>query len=108
MIPVPTQTRVWLAAGVADMPTPMPADRGGARDSGLRENPHVTKGGRGQLRRVLYMATIRAIRAADTPFKARYQALVARGKPTKPAIVAVMRAMIVPLNPYSPYDASFC
>jgi transposase len=69
-----------------------------AKDSGLRENQRVTKGGRGQVRRVLYMATVSAIRASDNPFKARYQALVARGKPKKLAIVAIMRAMIVTLN----------
>ena len=69
-----------------------------ARDSGLKENQRVTKGGRGQVRRVLYMATVSAIRANDNPFKARYQALIARGKAKKLAIVAVMRAMIVTLN----------
>ena len=69
-----------------------------AKDSGLRENQRVTKGGRGQIRKVAYMATVSAIRANDNPFKARYQALVARGKPKKLAIVAVMRAMIVTLN----------
>ena len=69
-----------------------------ARDSGLKENQRVTKGGRGQLRRVLYMAAVSAIRANDNPFKARYLALVDRGKPKKLAIVAAMRAMIVTLN----------
>lgn len=69
-----------------------------AKDSGLRENQRVTKGGRGQVRRVLYMATVSAIRANDNPFKARYLALVDRRKPKKLAIVAVMRAMIVALN----------
>ena len=69
-----------------------------AKDSGLKENQRVTKGGRGQLRCVLYMATVSAIRAKDNPFKARYQALIARGKPKKLAIVAVMRTMIVTLN----------
>jgi transposase len=44
------------------------------------------------------MATVSAIRANDNPFKARYQALIACGKPKKLAIVAVMRAMIVTLN----------
>jgi hypothetical protein len=43
----------------------------------------VTKGGRGQIRKVGYMATVSAIRANDNPFKARYQALIARGKPKK-------------------------
>ncbi len=69
-----------------------------AKDSGLRENQRVTKGDRGQVRKVAYMATVSAIRAADNPFKARYLALVARGKPKKLAIVAVMRTMIVTLN----------
>lgn len=84
-----------------------------AKDSGLRENQRVTKGGRGQVRKVAYMATVSAIRANDNPFKARYQALVARGKPKKLAIVAVMRAMIVTLNamvrdnrPWNPQQAA--
>ena len=68
------------------------------KDSGLKENQRVTKGGRGQLRRVLYMGTVSAIRAADNPFKARYLALVVRGKPKKLAIVAVMRIMIIILH----------
>lgn len=69
-----------------------------AKDSGLRENQRVVKGGRGQLRRVLYMAAVSTIRANDNPFKTRYQALVARGKPNKIAIVAVMRTMITTFN----------
>ena len=69
-----------------------------ARDSGLKENQRVIKGGRGQIRRVLYMAAVSATHAADNPFKARYLALIARGKPKKLAIVAIMRAMIVTLN----------
>ena len=84
-----------------------------AKDSGLRENQRVTKGGRGQVRRVAYMATVSAIRASDNPFKARYLALIARGKPKKLAIVAVMRTMIVTLNamvrdnkPWNPQHAA--
>lgn len=69
-----------------------------AKDSGLRENQRVTKGGRSQVRRILYMAAVSAIRANDNPFKARYLALVARGKAKKLAITAVMRTMIVTLN----------
>ena len=84
-----------------------------AKDSGLKENQRVTKGGRAQLRRVLYMATVSAIHASDNPFKARYLALVARGKPKKLAIVAVMRIMITTLNaivrdnnPWNPQHAA--
>ena len=69
-----------------------------AKDSGLRESQRLTKGGRGQVRQVLCMATVSASRATDNPFKARYQALVARGKPKKLAIVAVMRTMITTLD----------
>jgi transposase len=84
-----------------------------AKDSGLRENQRVTKGGRGQVRKVAYMATVSAIRASDNPFKARYQALIARGKPEKLAIVAVMRTMITTLDamardnkPWNPQHAA--
>ena len=44
------------------------------------------------------MATVSAIRAKDNPFEARYQAIIASGKPKMLAIVAVMRTMIVTLN----------
>lgn len=54
-----------------------------AKDSGLRENQRVTKGGRGQVRKVADKAAVSAIRASDNPFKARYLALVARRKPKK-------------------------
>lgn len=83
-----------------------------AKDSGLRENQRVIKGGRGQLRRVLYMAAVSTMRAKDNPFKARYLALVARGKPKKLAIVAVMRTMITTLNAMvrdtKPWDPNHC
>ena len=93
---------------LADMPELGSLDRRGiaalaglapvARDSGLRANQRVIKGGRGQIRRVLYMAAVSATHARNNPFKTRYQALVARGKPPKLALTAVMRHMIVTLN----------
>ena len=69
-----------------------------ARDSGLRHGQRVIKGGRGQVRRVLYMAAIATLTHKDNPFKDRYQALLDRGKPAKLALVAVMRKMLVTLN----------
>ena len=59
------------------------------------------------------MATFSAIRATDNPFKARYLALIARGKAKKLAFTAVMRTMITTLNamvrdnmPWNPQHAA--
>ena len=41
-----------------------------ARDSGLRENRRVIKGGRGQVRRALYMAAVASLRIRASPLKA--------------------------------------
>ena len=41
-----------------------------ARDSGLRENRRVIKGGRGQVRRALYMAAVASLRIKASPLKA--------------------------------------
>ena len=51
-----------------------------ARDSGLRENKRVIKGGRGQVRRALYMAAVASLRIKASPCKARYDQLIAKGK----------------------------
>ena len=69
-----------------------------ARDSGLRENRRVIKGGRGQVRRALYMAAVASLRIRASPLKQRYAQLVARGKPPKLALTALMRSMLVTLN----------
>jgi transposase len=69
-----------------------------AKDSGIRRGQRVIKGGRGQIRRVLYMAAIASLTPKDNPFKDRYRALLDRGKPAKLALVAVMRKMLVTLN----------
>lgn len=67
------------------------------RDSGDTCKPrHITEG-RGKVRRVIYMATWVIVRY-DPGFKARYDALIARGKCAKVAIVACMRVLIVRLN----------
>ena len=69
-----------------------------ARDSGLRENRRVIKGGRGQVRNALYMAVLASLKTDKSPLKARYAQLVAKGKPPKLALAALMRKMLVTLN----------
>ena len=69
-----------------------------ARDSGLRENKRVIKGGRGQVRRALYMAAVASLKTDKSPLKARYARLITKGKPPKLALTALMRTMLVTLN----------
>ncbi|HJQ57496.1 MAG TPA: transposase [Vineibacter sp.] len=66
-------------------------------DSGQKSGVRRIAGGRARVRRVLYMATWSAIRFQAT-LKARYEALRARGKPAKVALVACMRSLLVGLN----------
>lgn len=66
-------------------------------DSGQKQGQRRIRGGRAQVRRVLYMATWGAIRT-QPDFKARYQALRERGKCAKVALVACMRVLLVRLN----------
>ena len=66
-----------------------------ARDSGLRENKRVIKGGRGQVRRALDMAAVASLRIRASPLKQRYAQLVAKGKAPKLALTALMRKMLV-------------
>lgn len=67
------------------------------RDSGsLRGTRHIGPG-RGRVRRALYMAALNAIRCCAR-FKAAYLALRQRGKPTKLAIIAIARKLLVVLN----------
>lgn len=67
------------------------------RDSGKKSGKRFIGGGRGHVRRVLYMATIVAIRHNAT-IKAFYLRLKANGKESKVAIVACMRKLITILN----------
>ena len=67
------------------------------RDSGKKSGKRFIGGGRGNVRRVLYMATIVAIRYNAT-IKAFYQRLKSQGKESKVAIVACMRKFITILN----------
>jgi transposase len=67
------------------------------RDSGSQRGQRHIHGGRAAIRRVLYMATWASIRAGSV-LAQRYQTLIARGKPSKVAIVACMRKFLTMLN----------
>jgi transposase len=78
-------------------------------DSGTMRGKRSIKGGRKQVRRAMYMATLAAIRF--NPVIARfYQRLVAAGKPKKVALVACMRKLLTILNAMvktgKPWDAA--
>ena len=65
-------------------------------DSGARERR--IKGGRQEMRTLLYMATLGAATQHNPILKAHYQQLRARGKEAKVALIACMRKLIVILN----------
>jgi transposase len=67
------------------------------RDSGQHRGRRMIWGGRADVRSVLYMATLAAIRF-NAPIKAFHARLIARGKPAKVAIVACMRKLLTILN----------
>jgi transposase len=66
-------------------------------DSGRRQGKRRIRGGRSQVRRVLYMAALSAVRF--NPIISRfYHSLLARGKTKKVALVACMRKLLTILN----------
>lgn len=67
------------------------------RESGSYQGKRMIRGGRSQIRTVMYMAMMSGIQC-NPKFKTMYKMLVAKGKPKKVAIVACMRKMIVILN----------
>lgn len=67
------------------------------RESGAYRGKRRIRGGRARIRTVLFMAMMSTIQS-NPKFKREYQALVAKGKPKKVAIVACMRKMITILN----------
>ena len=67
------------------------------RDSGQMRGRRSVAGGRGDVRSVLFMATLVAARW-NPVIRQHYQALVARGRPKKVALVACMRRLLTILN----------
>lgn len=80
------------------------------RDSGTMRGKRMIFGGRGSVRRVLYMAALVATRHNQT-IKFFYERLVKTGKPKKVVLVACMRKLLTILNAMvktgKPWDASF-
>lgn len=68
-----------------------------SHDSGTMRGRRSIHGGRAEIRQVLYMAAMSAMRH-EPRLRDFYQSLRARGKEAKVAIVAVMRKMLVILN----------
>lgn len=67
------------------------------RDSGSFRGKRSIKGGRADIRAVLYMATVTAVRCNPT-IRAFYDRLIAKGKPAKVALTACMRKLLTILN----------
>lgn len=68
-----------------------------ARESGRWRGRRSISGGRGQVRAILYMAAVTAIRS-NAQIRTFYQRLRQAGKPFKLAIVACMRKLLTILN----------
>ena len=68
-----------------------------ARESGKWKGQAKIGGGRGDLRRALYLPALSAARF-NPDLKAVYDRLRAKGKPAKLALVAVMRKLVVLAN----------
>jgi transposase len=68
-----------------------------ARESGHWRGKRQTCGGRREVRTVVYMATLSAVRH-NPVLKQFHQRLIAAGKPPKVALVACMRKLLVILN----------
>jgi transposase len=66
-------------------------------DSGYKRGKRVVKGGRADVRNVLYMATLTATRH-NPVIKVFYDRLVKSGKEKKVALVACMRKLLTILN----------
>jgi transposase len=67
------------------------------RDSGQRRGRRTIWGGRADVRSVLYMAAVSAIRC-NPVIKPFYERLILAGKPKKLALTACMRKLLTILN----------
>lgn len=117
---VPGVAKVTTAALVAELPELGKINRQkiGAmvgivpfnNDSGKHQGSRSIRGGRARVRTALYMATLSAIRHNDV-INAHYHKLKNQNKPSKVALVACMRKLLVILNTMvkndSPWDPAF-
>ena len=69
-----------------------------SRDSGSQRGYRAIRGGRGSVRRALYLATLSLIRSKNSALARFYLHLRQRGKPGKVAMVAVMRKLLLQLH----------
>jgi transposase len=67
-------------------------------DSGARQGERHIKGGRREIRDLLYIVTLGCVTRHNPVLKAYYQRLRARGKPFKVALIACLRKLVVILN----------
>ena len=67
------------------------------KDSGQYQGKRSCRGGRYQVRTVMYMAMLSTIQC-NPVIKKKYQQLLQQGKPKKVALIACVRKMIVILN----------
>jgi transposase len=82
-----SRTKIGKLAGVAPM----------IKQSGKSDGKRRARGGRGSVRRVLYMSALVATRR-NPVIKAFYIRLLSKGKPKKLALVACMRKLLTMLN----------
>lgn len=68
-----------------------------AKDSGTKQGRRAIRGGRKDVRTVLYMAALVGSRS-NPALRAAKERLLQRGKPPKLALVALMRKMLITLN----------
>ena len=67
-------------------------------DRGRMRGKRAIGGGRAALRACLDMAAVAAVRGANPPIAAFYERLRRAGKPSKLALTACMRKLVVTLN----------
>jgi transposase len=77
-----------------------------ADQSGKRDGKRVIWGGRAAVRRMLYLSAVSAVRC-NAPLSAFYQRLRTAGKPTKAALIAVARKLVILANTLIAHDRTW-
>lgn len=91
-----SRSKIAKLAGVAPM----------IKQSGKSEGKRRARGGRGNVRRVLYMATLAGTQK-NPVIRRSYVKLLAKGKPKKLALVACMRKLLTILNDMVRHEAAW-